>query len=189
MKKILLGSASPRRRELLAQMGVSFNLASIECEEDFDPKMIAEEVPVYLSHKKSMAYGGMQENEVLITADTVVRIDDRILNKPGDGKEAYDMLRSMCGRNHQVTTGVTLRSLQKTESFGVSTEVSVSEFTDEEINYYIRKYKPYDKAGAYGIQEWFGLACVSGIVGCFYNVVGLPTWEVYKRLKNSFNAI
>lgn len=189
MKKILLGSASPRRRELLAQLDVHFELASIVCQEDFDPAMDAAQVPVYLSEKKSDAYSNLNANEVLITADTVVRVDDLILNKPADAEEAYSMLRQMSGRKHQVTTGVTLRSTEQKDSFGISTEVRVDVLSDAAIHHYISGYQPYDKAGGYGIQEWFGLACVSSISGCFYNVVGLPTSEVYKRLKFDFDAL
>ncbi len=187
--KILLGSNSPRRNELLAQMDIPFTKVSIDCDEDFDPKKPPAEVPVYLSIKKSNAYTNLAADELLITADTVVIQGTEILNKPGDAQEAEKMLRSLSGNSHSVVTGVTLRTLQKAVSFSSTTRVWVGELTAKDIHHYITNYEPYDKAGAYGIQEWFGLSQVEKIDGCFYNVVGLPCSLLFKRLKNDFNAL
>jgi len=187
--KILLGSNSPRRNELLAQMDIPFTKVKIECEEDFDEAMPAEEVPEYLSQKKSMAYTDLLAGELLITADTVVVNGTRILNKPKDANEATTMLNSLSGSEHKVITGVTLRTLEKTVSFSSTTRVKINELSDNDIEHYISKYKPYDKAGAYGIQEWFGLSQVERIEGCFYNVVGLPCNLLFKRLKNDYNVV
>ena len=186
--KLLLGSNSPRRNELLAQLGYSFNKVAIACDEDFEASMNSNEVAEYLACKKSMAYPGLQKDEILITADTVVINDHHILNKPADANEAYRMLSSLSGGTHLVQTGVCIRSMEKQISFTSTTEVVVDDLSDEEILHYVEVYKPYDKAGAYGIQEWFGLALVKEIKGCFYNVVGLPTSELFKRLKNDYNV-
>jgi septum formation protein len=187
--KILLGSNSPRRNELLNQMGITFTKVSIDCDEDFDADMIAEEVPVSLSKKKSAAYTDLQDEELLITADTVVICEEKILNKPQDEEDALEMLWMLSDTSHKVVTGVTLRSLQREVSFSSTTLVHLDKLTDSAVNYYLGRYKPYDKAGSYGIQEWFGLSCVKGIEGCFYNVVGLPCSLLYKRLKNDFDVI
>ena len=187
--KILLGSNSPRRNELLTQMDIDFTKVKITCDEDFDEAMHSSEVPVFLSQKKSEAYTALQENELLITADTVVVNGDEILNKPTDAQEAEKMLCSLSGDSHEVITGVTLRTRDKEVSFSSSTKVWIDELSPADIEHYISKYKPYDKAGAYGIQEWFGLSQVVKIEGCFYNVVGLPCSLLYKRLKNDYNAL
>jgi septum formation protein len=183
--KILLGSNSPRRNELLTQMDIDFTKVKISCDEDFAEEMHSSEVPVFLSQKKSEAYTALQENELLITADTVVVSGDEILNKPIDAQEAEKMLRSLSGDSHEVITGVTLRTQDKEVS---STKVWINELSPADIEHYISKYKPYDKAGSYGIQEWFGLSQVVKIEGCFYNVVGLPCSLLYKRLKNDYNV-
>ena len=185
--KILLGSNSPRRNELLTQMGIDFTKVIINCDENFDEAMPPFKVASFLSQKKSKAYAALQENELLITADTVVVNGDEILNKPVDSLEAAKMLRSLSGNSHEVITGVTLRTIDKEVSFSSSTKVWIDELSPADIEHYISKYKPYDKAGSYGIQEWFGLACVSSITGSYYNVVGLPTELVHKRLKNAYD--
>lgn len=187
--KILLGSNSPRRNELLTQMDIDFTKVKIDCEEDFDAAMDAAEVPVFLSQKKSNAYPDLGHNELLITADTVVVNGNIILNKPANANEAREMLRSLSNTSHEVITGVTLRSLDKSVSFSNTTKVWVDTLSEDDVEYYVSKYKPYDKAGAYGIQEWFGLTQVKKIEGCFYNVVGLPCNHLFKRLKNNYNAI
>jgi septum formation protein len=185
--KILLGSNSPRRNELLTQLGYVFTKVKIDCDEVFSSSMPVEEVAEYLAKKKSLAYTSLNENEILITADTVVIADGQILNKPKDREEARSMLTMLSGKSHLVQTGLCIRSLEKDALLDTTTtRVTVKKLTDEEITFYIETYKPYDKAGAYGIQEWFGLACVSSISGSYYNVVGLPTDLLYKRLKNSY---
>ncbi len=187
--KILLGSNSPRRNELLKQMDIDFTKVKIDCDEDFDKTMHPSRVPVFLSQKKSKSYVALQENELLITADTVVVDGDRILNKPTEAKDAEKMLRSLSDKSHEVITGVTIRTLEKEVSFSCSTKVWLDELSSVDIEHYICKYKPYDKAGSYGIQEWFGLSQVVQIEGCFYNVVGLPCSLLFKRLKNDYNAL
>ena len=185
--KLLLGSNSPRRNELLSQLGYSFTKVKIECDEDFSSAMPVEDVAGFLARKKSLAYDSLGDDEILITADTVVIAEKTILNKPTDQEEARSMLTKLSGKSHLVQTGVCIRSLSKGESVETSTtRVTVKELTLEEIDFYIETYKPYDKAGAYGIQEWFGLACVTSLSGSYYNVVGLPTETLFKRLKNDY---
>ena len=185
---LLLGSNSPRRNELLTQLGFGFTKISITCDEDFSPKMAVGEVAEYLANKKSMAYTALQDSDILITADTVVIAEDIILNKPSDRAEAIHMLSTLSGKEHSVQTGVCIRSAAKQESFTSETLVKLKKISQEDIAHYVDTYKPYDKAGAYGIQEWFGLALVESISGSFYNVVGLPTDQLYKRLKNEYDV-
>jgi septum formation protein len=187
--KLLLGSNSPRRNELLGQLGYTFTKVTIDCDESFDITMPSEEVAAYLAEKKSLAYSGLKDGEVLITADTVVINNDNILNKPVDADEAFAMLNALSGSDHLVKTGVCIRSKNKKSVFTKTTMVQVNELSKKDIEYYINNYKPYDKAGAYGIQEWFGIAMIKEIQGCFYNVVGLPTSELFKRLKNDYNVV
>jgi len=185
---ILLGSNSPRRNELLAQLGFDFTKVSITCDEEFSPDMAVDEVAEYLAIKKSVAYKELHNVDILITADTVVISEGIILNKPGDRAEAIHMLSTLSGKEHSVQTGVCIRSVAKQESFTSETVVKLRKISQEDIAHYVDTYKPYDKAGAYGIQEWFGLALVESISGSFYNVVGLPTDQLYKRLKNNYNV-
>lgn len=185
---IILGSNSPRRNELLAQLGFEFTKVSITCDEYFSPDMAVGEVAEYLANKKSMAYPRLQDSDILITADTVVISEGIILNKPADRAEAIHMLSTLSGKEHSVQTGVCIRSVAKQESFTSKTAVKLRKISQEDIDHYVDTYKPYDKAGAYGIQEWFGLALVESISGSFYNVVGLPTDQLYKRLKDGYHA-
>ncbi len=184
---VLLGSNSPRRNELLTQMAIPFIKVGIMCEEDFDKSMELTQVPLYLSKKKSHAYTKLQENELLITADTVVIKGDTILNKPANNKEAAEMLGLLSNDAHEVVTGVTLRTLQNEVSFNATTKVWLNPISPKDISYYIDMYKPYDKAGAYGIQEWFGITQVNRIEGCFYNVIGLPCSLLYNHINKYFN--
>ena len=183
---IILGSNSPRRNELLAQLGFEFTKVSITCDEYFSPDMAVGEVAEYLANKKSMAYPRLQDSDILITADTVVISEGIILNKPADRAEAIHMLSTLSGKEHSVQTGVCIRSVAKQESFTSKTAVKLRKISQEDIAHYVDTYKPYDKAGAYGIQEWFGLALVECISGSFYNVVGLPTDQLHKRLKDDY---
>lgn len=183
---IILGSNSPRRNELLAQLGFEFTKVSITCDEYFSPDMAVGEVAEYLANKKSMAYPRLQDSDILITADTVVISEGIILNKPADRAEAIHMLSTLSGKEHSVQTGVCIRSVAKQESFTSKTVVKLRKISQEDIDHYVDTYKPYDKAGAYGIQEWFGLALVECISGSFYNVVGLPTDQLNKRLKDYY---
>lgn len=185
MKKILLGSGSPRRRELLTMMGMAFEQVKLhDVEETYPSSLAADEVPVYLSRLKAESYrDNIDGNSLLITADTVVICDGCILGKPVCEEDAAAMLRRLSGRSHRVVTGVTVSNRNMVESFSETTYVEFAQLTDDEIGYYIDKYRPYDKAGAYGIQEWIGLIGITKIDGCFYNVMGLPTAALYRCLK------
>lgn len=181
---ILLASASFRRRELLTQLGVQYSLVKPSQEEEVVPSDICvEDVSEYLACQKSNVYNDLKDNDLLITADTTVIVDNKILGKPKDYSDAFQMLRLLSGKTHLVVTGVCLRSVDKVVSFSVKTEVTFSKLDDEEIRFYIENFKPYDKAGAYGIQEWIGKVAVEGINGSFYNVVGLPVQRLYRELK------
>ena len=182
--RLILASQSPRRRQLLSDCGLEYELAErYEVEEVFPATMEADEVPVYLSRLKSEGYPAeLAENDILLTADTVVIVDNQILGKPADEAEARAMLRTLSGRAHRVTTGVTLRSKSRVESFAVQSDVYFRELTDEEIDYYVERYRPMDKAGSYGIQEWIGYVGIERIDGSFYNVMGLPVQRVYAAL-------
>lgn len=180
---ILLGSNSPRRNELLRQLGVDFKKVHISCNEDFNNDMPVRDVAEFLALKKSSAYNTLLSNDLLITADTTVVVGNEILNKPRDFQESVSMLKKLEGKQHSVITGVCLRSIDEKESFSIETLVTVGPVSALDVGYYLNNFKPYDKAGSYGIQEWFGLTQVSSIEGCYYNVVGLPCNELYKRLK------
>ena len=182
---IILASKSPRRQELLRGMGVEFSIMTKETDENFSPEMPLDEVPKYLSLQKSLAFTAeeLPADYLLITSDTVVICEGEILGKPKDREDAARMLQMLSGKTHHVVTGVTVRSVEKTESFAVRTNVTFAQLDDEEIDYYIEHCKPYDKAGAYGIQEWIGYVGISGLEGSFYNVMGLPTRKLYQCLK------
>ena len=182
---VILASKSPRRQELLRGMGVEFEILTKETDESFSPEMPLDEVPKYLSLQKSLAFTDeeLPADYLLITSDTVVICEGEILGKPKDKEDAEQMLRLLSGKTHHVVTGVTVRSAEKTESFAVRSNVTFVELDAEEIDYYIEHCKPYDKAGAYGIQEWIGYVGISGLEGSFYNVMGLPTRRLYQCLK------
>jgi septum formation protein len=182
--KIILGSQSPRRRELLAGLGIAFEVRPApDADESFPPSLPKEEAALYVARKKASAcLPSLQENELLITADTIVLIRDLILGKPGGREEAVGMLRLLSGRTHRVITGVCLATLDKTLAFSVSSSVRFAPLEEEAIQYYVERFRPYDKAGAYGIQEWIGYIAVEGIEGSFYNVMGLPVQRLYKEL-------
>ncbi len=180
---VVLGSNSPRRRELLNDMGVEFRVEAIKgIDETYPANMPVEEIPVYLARIKAEGHP-LQENELLITADTVVVLDDMVLGKPEGEADAHRMLRSLSGRAHRVISGVCVTTQDRTEAFADTSVVRFAELTDDEIDYYIEHYRPLDKAGAYGIQEWIGNIGISGISGDFYNVMGLPTRKLYQVLK------
>jgi septum formation protein len=183
--RILLASKSPRRRELLKGCGLEFEIAEgRDAEESFSADMPLGEVAEYLSKVKSDAYvDTLTEGDILITADTVVIASGEILGKPRDREDAVRMLRLLSGSSHEVVTGVTLRTLDKERSFSCRSVVRFREMTDVEIEYYIDTYRPYDKAGAYGIQEWIGYVAISGIEGSFYNVMGLPVQMLWVELE------
>jgi len=184
--QIILASASPRRQELLGLMGIDFVKRLKPVEEVFPQELKPEEAARFLCEKKAMAFDDSEIawNELIITADTIVCLDDEILNKPENRKHAIEMLQKLSGKKHQVITGVALRSRKKLKSFTVSTNVSFKKLTDEEIIFYVDNFRPFDKAGAYGIQEWIGFIGITAIDGSYYNVVGLPTARLYDELAN-----
>ena len=180
---IVLGSNSPRRRELLNDMGVKFRVEAIRgIDETYPDNLPVEEIPVYLARIKAEGHA-LQPNELLITADTIVVLDESVLGKPISEVDAHRMLRALSGRAHRVISGVCVTTENRTESFADTSIVHFAELTDDEIDYYIKHYRPLDKAGAYGIQEWIGNIGISGINGDFYNVMGLPTRKLYQLLK------
>ncbi len=183
--RLILASASPRRRELLAACDLEFTLAEkFECEECYPADLAANKVAEYLSQLKSNAYPhALGEKDILLTADTVVILGDKILGKPHSEEEAVEMISSLSGATHKVVTGVTLRTAKQTISFSAESLVSFRTLDAEEVRYYVEKYRPLDKAGAYGIQEWIGYIGIEGIEGSFYNVMGLPVQRLYTTLK------
>ena len=180
---VVLGSNSPRRRELLNDMGVKFRVEVIKgIDETYPASLPVEEIPVYLARIKAEGHP-LQPDELLITADTVVVLDDEVLGKPCGEADAHHMLRALSGRAHRVISGVCVTTAERAEAFADMSIVRFAELTDEEIDYYIEHYRPLDKAGAYGIQEWIGNIGIAGINGDFYNVMGLPTRKLYQVLK------
>lgn len=181
---IILASQSPRRQQLLNDLGLQFSVQSMNVTEDFPQSLGMYEVPVYLAELKAAAFlPQLKNNQLVITADTIVWLNGHVLNKPSDYQEAYRMLSDLSGKKHQVITGVCLLSSEKKVSFFVSTDVWFKELEDKEIMYYLDHYRPYDKAGAYGIQEWIGYIGIHHIEGSFFNVMGLPIQTLYEHLK------
>ena len=181
--KILLGSNSPRRKELLQSLGFDFEVVSINCDEVFPENLSVENIAGYLSELKANAYRTLEENEVLLTADTIVTFEGKVLGKPKNKEEAIEMLSHLSGKTHQVYTGITFKTAEKTIKKTDVADVVFAEISDEEIDFYIKNYQPFDKAGSYGIQEWLGMAKISRINGSFYTIMGLPTHLVYETLK------
>lgn len=183
--KLILASKSPRRQQLLREMGFDFTVKVKPVDESFPPGLTHAEVALYLCEKKSDAFAENEigNNEVLITADTIVCLGDEILNKPRNREDAIDMLARLSGRKHEVITGICLRSAVKRKRFFVATTVYFKQLTREEIEYYVDRYQPFDKAGSYGIQEWIGYTGIEKIEGSYFNVVGLPTARLYDELK------
>ena len=188
--RLLLASQSPRRRELLSGCGLPYELAPrYACEERYPAGLPAEEVPRYLSRLKSEAYPfPLDERDILLTADTVVVLGDRVLGKPHDRADAVAMLRALAGRSHVVVSGVTLRTVHASHTFTARSEVWFRPLRDEEIDYYVDTCRPYDKAGSYGIQEWLGYVAIERIDGSFYNVMGLPVQRLYVELESFLAA-
>ena len=182
--EIILASNSPRRRELLTNLGITFSpFVIFGIDESYPSDLKGEEVALFVAEKKAAAYKEhIRDNRLIITADTIVSTAEGVLGKPQDEQAARDMLRLISGREHTVTTAFTLNTTECHVSRAVTTVVRFAPLTDEMIEYYIRRFLPFDKAGAYGIQEWFGLAAVESINGSYSNVVGLPTQQLYEAL-------
>lgn len=185
MKHIILGSQSPRRRELLAGLDLPFEVKVIEgISEGYPAGLAPQEVARYIAKEKAYPYeGSLKADDLLVTADTIVVVDSDILGKPADEADAKRMLRLLSGRTHQVITGVCLTTADRQKCFAVNTDVTFENLTDEEISYYISHYKPFDKAGAYGIQEWIGYVGVTSIQGSYFNVMGLPVQRLYQEMQ------
>ena len=185
MVKYVLASNSPRRKELLAGLGLDFEVRVIDgIDESYPASLPASQVAQFIAEKKAQAYrASMAPDELIITADTVVIVGDDILGKPKDEADAVRMLREISGRTHQVTTGVCLTTATRQRSFSVTTDVTFKQLTLDEIHHYVTTYRPFDKAGAYGIQEWIGYIGVTGLNGSYYNVMGLPVQRIYTELQ------
>ena len=181
---VVLASKSPRRQELLKGMGVKFVCLTKETPEDY-PAMPFKKVPEFLSRQKSLAFSDdeLPPDYLLITADTVVIAEDEILGKPVNRDDALRMMHLLSGKTHHVVTGVTVRSKNKMKTFSAVSKVTFAPLEQEEMEYYVDQYQPYDKAGAYGIQEWIGYVGIARLQGSFYNVMGLPTRKLYQTLK------
>lgn len=184
--KVLLASKSPRRRELLSQLRVPFNVVSLGgIEEIYPDNLPAEDIPQYLANRKADAYlKNFSDNELIITADTLVILGNRVLGKPRDMDDARKMLAELSGKIHHVVTGVCISTHHKRITFSAVTEVKFAELSEQDIDYYVENFLPLDKAGAYGIQEWIGCVAVEWIRGSYYNVMGLPVHQLYKELSN-----
>ena len=183
MKSIILASQSPRRKEILSLLNLEFTVEFKSIDEIFPKDLKTSKVAEYLAKLKASVFTNIKDEQVIITADTVVILNDTILGKPKDKAEATEMLHRLSNRGHEVITGVCLKSAQKSIAFSSSTKVYFKDLTDAEIDYYIENYKPYDKAGSYGIQEWIGAIGITKIEGSYFNVVGLPIQELNEQLK------
>ncbi|MDE6083368.1 MAG: Maf family nucleotide pyrophosphatase [Muribaculaceae bacterium] len=185
-KRIILASKSPRRRELLEMLDIDFECMTIDgIEEKYPENLEPERVPEYLAELKAAAYRKViGKNDIVITADTVVISNGKILGKPANREEAVEMLLDLSGHTHKVVTGVSVTSTDRSHTFRCETEVTFDTITEEEVAYYVDKYRPFDKAGSYGIQEWIGCVAVAGINGSFYNVMGLPVNRLYHLLSS-----
>lgn len=182
---VILASNSPRRRELLSGLGLTYEVRTMPgIDESYPDTLQGEQIPIYISSKKAEAYlHTLKADDLLITADTIVWLEGRVLGKPADESEARQMLRALSGRTHQVITGVTLATTAFQKSFASVSQVTFANLTDEEIDYYVTRYRPLDKAGSYGVQEWIGFIGVEHIEGSYFNVMGLPVQRLYRELK------
>lgn len=183
--EIILASKSPRRQQLLKDLGLKFTVQSMDVPEEFPGGLGMTEIPVYLAELKAEAFRPhLKINQLVITADTIVWLDGEVLGKPANYEDGFRMLKGLSGKKHEVITGVCLLSTEKKVSFYALTDVWFKSLSDEEIHYYLENYRPYDKAGAYGIQEWIGYVAINRIEGSFYNVMGLPIQSLYEHLKS-----
>ncbi len=181
----ILASKSPRRQELLHSLGINFQVVTKEVDESFPDYLTMEEIPVFLAELKAKHFlSDLKENDLLITADTIVWFKAQVLGKPENRQDAIETLQKLSGHEHQVISGVCLTSLKKQKSFYSISNVSFKQLSLDEIEYYVSEYKPFDKAGAYGIQEWIGYIGITHIEGSFYNVMGLPIQQLYTEIQN-----
>lgn len=181
--RIILGSGSPRRQELLKSLGFEFVFKPINADESFPSDLKAEAIPVYLAEKKAKAYTeSLKKDELLITADTIVWCEGKVLNKPADFEEGKSMLNTLSGKMHQVFTAVCLKGSEKQIVFCDESKVYFKHLSNDEIEFYLKNYSPYDKAGGYGVQDWIGYVAIEKIEGSFYNVMGLPVKKLYEEL-------
>ena len=182
---ILLASNSPRRRELLGGLGVEYEVVSLpEIDESYPPTLQGVEIPTYIAARKAEAYSQwMKDDTLLITADTIVWLDGKVYGKPADAQDACKMLRELSGKTHTVITGMALTTRDKQRTFAVESYVTFAQLDEAEIEHYVSQYKPFDKAGAYGIQEWIGYIGVTALEGSYFNVMGLPVQRLYQELK------
>ena len=182
--KVILASNSPRRKELLAGLGVDYEVRTLpDVDESYPETLQGADIPLYIAKEKAAAYVAMmQPGELMITADTIVWLDGKVLGKPRDREDALQMLRTMSGRTHEVFTGVCITTTDWQRSFTAQTEVRFATLSEEEIAYYVDNFQPMDKAGAYGVQEWIGFIGVENISGSYYNIMGLPVQKLYREL-------
>lgn len=183
--KVILASNSPRRKELLSSLGINYEVRTLPgIEETYPHTLAGEEIPLYIAREKANAYrSAMQADELIITADTIVWLDGTVMGKPADEEDAYRMLCALSGKTHQVMTGVCLTTKEFQKGFSTVTDVTFATLAEDEIRYYVKHYRPMDKAGAYGIQEWIGFVGVRHIKGSYFNVMGLPVQRLYAELK------
>ena len=179
---IILASKSPRRQQFFKDLDIDFTIQLKEVEEIYPPELKGIEITDFLADLKSQAFKGLSEKDLLITSDTIVWLDQVALGKPKDAEDAFNMLRSLSGKKHQVITSISIKCKSFQKIINDVTTVSFKELSDDEINYYIKNYKPFDKAGAYGIQEWIGFIAIDNLEGSYFNVVGLPVHKLYKEL-------
>lgn len=183
--RIVLASNSPRRKELLSGLGVEYTVKTLpDIDEGYPATLSGEEIPLFISREKAAAYIPLMEaDELIITADTIVWLEGKVYGKPTDEAQAKEMLRALSGKTHQVITGVTLTARSWQRSFAVTSHVTFAPLSDEEIDYYVDNYRPLDKAGAYGVQEWIGFIGVTRLEGSYFNVMGLPVQRLYTELR------
>lgn len=182
---IILASNSPRRKELLSGLDIRYTVETLpDVDESYPPSLEGEDIALYIATQKAQAYREkLKDTTLLITADTIVLLDDKVFGKPENGAEAMQMLRELSGKTHKVVTGVCITTKAKQKAFAVSSEVRFAPLEESEIEYYVTNYKPFDKAGAYGVQEWIGYVAVEYISGSYFNIMGLPVQRLYQELK------
>lgn len=184
-RKFLLASKSPRRQELLKGLGIDFEIVSIEADESYPDHLVREKITEFISNTKSKAFRELESEEILITADTLVWLNNEILGKPKNAEDAFQMIQKLSDSTHEVFTSVTIKSIRNNITFSDTTQVSFAPIDEMETRFYIENFKPFDKAGAYGIQDWLGFAKIQRIQGCYYNVMGLPLPKVYEVLNSN----